>query len=85
MPLYYDDDQAMLAETAQQFMSEEGAIAKQLRHWRDRDCKDGFGHGLWKQFAEMGFTGMLEYRAQSSPVAFPVLFCARSDRAKARQ
>ena len=59
MPLYYDDDQAMLAETAQQFMSEEGAIAKQLRHWRDRDCKDGFGHGLWKQFAEMGFTGML--------------------------
>lgn len=59
MPLYYDDDQAMLAETAQQFMSDEGAIAKQLRHWRDRDCKDGFGHGLWKQFAEMGFTGML--------------------------
>ena len=59
MPLYYDDDQAMLAETAQQFMAEEGGIAKQLRHWRDRDCKDGFGHGLWKQFAEMGFTGML--------------------------
>ena len=59
MPLYYDDDQTMLAETAQQFMAEEGAIAKQLRHWRDRDCKDGFGHGLWKQFAEMGFTGML--------------------------
>ena len=59
MPLYYDDDQAMLAETAQQFMAEEGAIAKQLRHWRDRDCKDGFGHELWKQFAEMGFTGML--------------------------
>ena len=59
MPLYYDDDQTMLAETAQQFMAEEGAIAKQLRHWRDRNCKDGFGHGLWKQFAEMGFTGML--------------------------
>ena len=59
MPLYHDDDQAMLAETASQFMAEEGAIAKQLRHWRDRDCKDGFGHGLWKQFAEMGFTGML--------------------------
>ncbi len=59
MPLYYDDDQAMLAETAQSFMAEEGAIAKQLRHWRDRDCKDGFGHELWKQFAEMGFTGML--------------------------
>lgn len=59
MPLYYDDDQAMLAETASQFMAEEGAIAKQLRHWRDRNCKDGFGHALWKQMAEMGFTGML--------------------------
>ncbi len=59
MPLYHDEDQAMLADTAAQFMSEEGAIAKQLRHWRDRDCKDGFGHALWKQFAEMGFTGII--------------------------
>jgi alkylation response protein AidB-like acyl-CoA dehydrogenase len=59
MPLYHTDDQAMLAETASQFMAEEGAIAKQLRHWRDRECKDGFGHGLWKQMAEMGFTGLL--------------------------
>ncbi|MFN6935571.1 MAG: acyl-CoA dehydrogenase family protein [Tsuneonella sp.] len=66
MPLYHDDDQAMLAETASQFMGEEGAISKQLRHWRDlansdgtRGCKDGFGHGLWKQMAEMGFTGLL--------------------------
>ena len=59
MPLFHDDDQAMLAETAGQFMAEEGAIAKQLRHWRDRECKDGFGHGLWKQMAEMGFTGLL--------------------------
>lgn len=59
MPLYHNEDQAMLAETASQFMSEEGAIAKQLRHWRDRDCKDGFGHGLWKQMAELGFTGIL--------------------------
>lgn len=59
MPLYHDDDQAMLADTAAQFMAEEGAIAKQLRHWRDRECKDGFGHALWKQMAEMGFTGIL--------------------------
>lgn len=59
MPLYHDEDQAMLADTATQFMAEEGAIAKQLRHWRDRDCKDGFGHALWKQFAEMGFTGII--------------------------
>ena len=59
MPLYYDDDQAMLADSASDFIREEGSIAKQLRHWRDRDCKDGFGHGLWEQFGEMGFTGIL--------------------------
>lgn len=59
MPLYHDEDQAMLADTASGFMAEEGNIAKQLRHWRDRDCPDGFGHALWKQMAEMGFTGML--------------------------
>ena len=59
MPLYHTDDQAMLADTASQFMAEEGAIGKQLRHWRDRECKDGFGHALWKQMAEMGFTGLL--------------------------
>ena len=59
MALYHNEDQAMLAETASQFMADEGAIAKQLRHWRDRECKDGFGHGLWKQMAELGFTGIL--------------------------
>ena len=58
MPLYHNDDQAMLAETVTGFMSDEGAISKQLRRWRD-DCDDGFGHELWKKFAEMGLTGML--------------------------
>lgn len=59
MPLFHTEDQAMLADSASGFLAEEGNIKKQLRHWRDRDCKDGFGHGLWKQMAEMGFTGML--------------------------
>jgi alkylation response protein AidB-like acyl-CoA dehydrogenase len=52
------DDQKMLQETAASFLAEEGAIAKQLRHWRDINCKDGFGHGLWKQFGELGLTGI---------------------------
>lgn len=59
MPLYLSEDQAMLRDTARDFMAGQGSIKTQLRHWRDRGCKDGFGHGLWKQFAEMGFTGML--------------------------
>ena len=52
------DDQKMLRETAASFLAQEGSIAKQLRHWRDIACKDGFGHGLWKQFAELGLTGI---------------------------
>ena len=52
------DDQKMLQETAASFLAEEGSIQKQLRHWRDINCKDGFGHGLWKQFAELGLTGI---------------------------
>ncbi len=59
MPLYHNEDQAMLADTARQFMASEGNTAKQLRHFRDIQCKDGFGHALWKQFAELGFTGIL--------------------------
>ena len=59
-----NDDQRMLADTVAPFMAEEGAIAKQLRHWRDIGCKDGFGHGLWKQFAELGLTGILIPEAQ---------------------
>ena len=59
MPLYHTEDQAMLADTARSFLGEGGAIAKQVRHWRDQGCKDGFGHALWKQFAELGLTGVL--------------------------
>ena len=52
------DDQKMLQDTAASFLAGEGSIAKQLRHWRDIGCKDGFGHGLWRQFAELGLTGI---------------------------
>jgi len=64
MPLYLTDDQAMLRDTARDFMAEQGSVKTQLRHWRDRGCKDGFGHALWKQFAEMGFTGILVPEAE---------------------
>ena len=52
------DDQKMLRETAASFLAEEGAIPKQLRHWRDTGCTDGYGTDLWKQFAELGLTGI---------------------------
>ena len=53
------DDQRMLLDVVRPFMAEEGAIKGQLRHWRDTGCKDGFGHGLWTQLAELGLTGIL--------------------------
>jgi alkylation response protein AidB-like acyl-CoA dehydrogenase len=59
VPLYLTEDQAMLRDTAREFMVSEGAIASQLRKYRDMNCKDGFGHALWRQFGEMGFTGIL--------------------------
>jgi alkylation response protein AidB-like acyl-CoA dehydrogenase len=52
------DDQKMLQETAANFLREEGSIAKQFRHWRDTGCTDGYGSGFWKQFAELGLTGI---------------------------
>ena len=57
MPLL-TDDQKMLQETAASFLAEEGRPAKQLRHWRDTGCTDGYGTALWRQFGELGLTGI---------------------------
>jgi alkylation response protein AidB-like acyl-CoA dehydrogenase len=57
MPLL-TDDQKMLQETAASFLRDEGGPAKQLRHWRDTGCTDGYGTALWKQFGELGLTGI---------------------------
>jgi alkylation response protein AidB-like acyl-CoA dehydrogenase len=53
------EDQRLLQDTVRPFMADEGAIKKQLRHWRDTGCTDGYGTALWKQFAELGLTGIL--------------------------
>ncbi len=58
MAMVYNDDQSMLRDSARDFMKSEAPVAH-LRKYRDMNCKDGFGHALWKQFAEMGFTGIL--------------------------
>jgi alkylation response protein AidB-like acyl-CoA dehydrogenase len=52
------DDQTMIQDTARSFLADEGSIAKQLRRARDANCPDGFRHALWKQFAELGLTGI---------------------------
>ncbi|MFC4293412.1 acyl-CoA dehydrogenase family protein [Sphingorhabdus arenilitoris] len=58
MPLYHNDEQQMLADSAREFMKSEAPVAH-LREFRDKNCKDGFSHSLWKQFGEMGFNGIL--------------------------
>ena len=57
MPLYHDEDQIVLRESAAEFIAAEAPPAH-FRKFRDMDCRDGFSHALWKQFGEMGFAGM---------------------------
>ncbi len=58
MAMTLNDDQAMLRDSTRSFMESEAPVAH-FRKYRDMECKDGFSHDLWKQFAEMGFTGIL--------------------------
>ena len=58
MAMTLNDDQNMLRDSARDFMKSE-APTTHFRKYRDMGCKDGFSHDLWKQFAEMGFTGIL--------------------------
>ena len=58
MPMYHTDDQAMLKDSAAPFIAESAPI-KHLRDLRDANDATGFSRELWKQFAEMGFTGIL--------------------------
>ena len=58
MPLYLDDDQTTLQDTIRDFVAEHAPVSH-MRALRDADDKTGFSRDLWKQFAEMGFTGIL--------------------------
>jgi alkylation response protein AidB-like acyl-CoA dehydrogenase len=58
MPLYLDDDQTVLQDTIREFVAEHAPVSH-MRALRDADDKTGFSRDLWKQFAEMGFTGIL--------------------------
>ena len=57
MPLYLDEDQAMLADTARPFLAEHAPVGH-MRALRDADDPTGFSRELWKSFADMGFTGV---------------------------
>jgi alkylation response protein AidB-like acyl-CoA dehydrogenase len=58
MPLTLTDDQTMLKDSVAPFLADEAPV-KHLRSLRDSDDPTGFSRALWKQFAEMGLTGIL--------------------------
>ena len=58
MPLYLNDEQQMLRDTARNFVGETAPVSH-MRALRDANDPTGFSRDLWKRFAEMGFTGIL--------------------------
>ena len=58
MPLYLNDEQQMLRDTARDYVGEHAPVSH-MRKLRDDKDEAGFSRELWKSFAEMGFTGML--------------------------
>ncbi len=58
MPLFLDDDQTALQDTIRDFIADAAPVSH-MRALRDADDPTGFSRDLWKQFAEMGFTGIL--------------------------
>ena len=58
MALYLNEDQVMLKDTVSPFLADNAPV-KHLRTLRDGKDATGFSRDLWKQFAEMGFTGIL--------------------------
>ena len=63
MPLILSEEQTMLRDSARDFLAEQAPVS-QLRGLRDSHDATGFSRGLWQQFAEMGFTGVLVPEAQ---------------------
>ena len=63
MPLYLNDEQTMLRDTAKDFVAEHAPVSH-LRALRDSNDPTGFSRDLWKQFAEMGLNGVLVPEAQ---------------------
>ncbi len=58
MPLVLNEEQEMLRESARGFLDEKAPV-NALRKLRDENNPDGFSRDLWKEMAEMGWTGIL--------------------------
>src|SRR3546814_14025633 len=57
MPLYHNDDQAMLKDSVAPFVAEQAPVSH-LRSLPDSPHATGFSRDLWAQFTELGRPGM---------------------------
>jgi alkylation response protein AidB-like acyl-CoA dehydrogenase len=58
MALLLNEEQAMLRDSARDFLRENAPVS-QLRQLRDSNDPAGFSGPLWSHFADMGYTGLL--------------------------
>lgn len=58
MALIHSDDQLILKETARSFLGEKSPVER-MRALRDSGDDSGFSRALWKEMAEMGWTGIV--------------------------
>jgi alkylation response protein AidB-like acyl-CoA dehydrogenase len=58
MALVLTEEQTMLRDSARGLISDKGPVSH-LRQLRDSNDATGFSRELWKEFAEMGFAGLL--------------------------
>lgn len=58
MGLVLNEDESLLRDAAEGFFADKAPI-KELRNLRDNRDEIGFSKALWKEMAEMGFTGVL--------------------------
>ena len=63
MALVLTEEQGMLRDSACVFLTENAPVSR-LRELRDSRDASGFSRGLWNEFADMGFTGILVPEAQ---------------------
>jgi alkylation response protein AidB-like acyl-CoA dehydrogenase len=58
MALVLTEEQSMLRDSARGLISDKAPVSH-LRHLRDAKDATGFSRELWKEFADMGFAGLL--------------------------
>ena len=58
MSLILTEEQALLKETAAEFLQEKAPVPH-LRELRDRQDETGFSRSLWKEMSELGWAGIL--------------------------